>query len=142
MKRMKARPVVARCLALELEAYVAERGRGAARAPSTRAVIDSFNDVFQRHDPSALDRLVADGCHLENTDGRAYSGKSACVSLWSQIADDPLVGFDLEEVETADDRAVIRWTLRKDGVPAARGVNLMRVKDGRIVHARGYAKPA
>jgi ketosteroid isomerase-like protein len=142
MTRVKARPVVARCLALELEGYLAERGSAAKRPPSTRAVIDRFNDVFQRHDTSALDALVADSCVIENTDGHAYRGKSACIALWGQIADDPQVGFVLEEVETAGDRALVSWTLRKDGVPAARGVNLMRVKDGRIVHARGYAKPA
>jgi hypothetical protein len=75
------------------------------------------------------------------TDGLAVEGKAACVALWSQIASDPRIAFELDVVETADDRATIRWTLRKDGAAVARGVNLMRVAGGRIVEARGYTKP-
>lgn len=140
LDRVRARPAVARCLALELEAYLAAQGP-AARPATARTVIDAFNDVFQRHDPSALDYLVADGCVVENTDGETHDGKEACIALWTQIARDPQIAFELEEVETSDDRATIHWTLRKNGDPALRGVNLMRVEQGRIVEARGYAKP-
>jgi len=141
-QRMKARPVVARVLATEIEAFIAERGRPALPPPSTRAVIDRFNDAFQRHDASALDTLVDEGCVIENTDGARHAGRHECVALWTAIATDPSIAFDLGDVSVAGDDATIVWTLRKDGVPAARGVNLMHVHAGRIVHARGYTKPA
>ena len=37
------------------------------------------------------------------------------------------------------DRAVIRWRLHAPEAPF-RGVNLMRVRDGKIVEALGYGK--
>ncbi len=65
----------------------------AARSGETAEIMRRFNDVFQRHDPSALDELVAEDCVIENTtpapDGARRAGKAACVELWSAIATDP-----------------------------------------------------
>jgi ketosteroid isomerase-like protein len=112
----------------------------------TAQVIDRFNDVFQRHDPSALPELVSADCVIENTmpapDGARYVGKEACVKLWSGIATSPGTRFDLEEIVVAGERATIHWRLVwGDGAEdSVRGVNLMRVKDGQIVEALGYVK--
>ena len=80
---------------------------------STAEVIDRFNDVFQRHDPTGLAELVAEDCVIENTtpapDGAHYVGREACVALWQAIATTPNTHFDLEDVVVADDRAIIRW---------------------------------
>jgi len=38
------------------------------------------------------------------------------------------------------DRAVIRWRFNFGRGESVRGVNLMHVRDGRIVEALGYAK--
>jgi ketosteroid isomerase-like protein len=125
---------------------------GYAKTPppdaATADVIRRFNDVFQRHDPSALEELVAADCVIENTtpapNGARYVGRDACVDLWSRIATSPGMRFDLEEVVVAGERATLRWRLvwgerEQDSV---RGVNLMRVKDGRITEALGYVKGA
>src|SRR5262249_52398189 len=84
-RRLATRPSIARALAVETALFVAERGQPVAPPPSTRVVIDRFNDVFQRHDPSALDQLVGDDCVVENTqpapDGERRVGKAACVAL-------------------------------------------------------------
>ncbi|RUT98326.1 nuclear transport factor 2 family protein [Mesorhizobium sp. USDA-HM6] len=116
----------------------------AKRSTETAAIMRRYNDVFQRHDPSALDELVADDCVIENTtpapDGARRAGKAACVELWSAIATAPGTRFDLEETFVAGDRATIRWRFWMSDGSSLRGVNLMRVADGQIVEAMGYVK--
>ena len=114
----------------------------------TAELMRRFNDVFQRHDPSALPELVATDCVIENTtpapNGGRHVGREACVGLWTVIATAPGTWFDLEEVHVAVDRAIIRWRYcwGDDEVNSVRGVNLMRVCDGLIVEAMGYVKGA
>ncbi|AGB47011.1 ketosteroid isomerase-like protein [Mesorhizobium australicum WSM2073] len=116
----------------------------ANRSGETAEIMRRYNDVFQRHDPSALDDLVAQDCVIENTtpapDGARRAGKAACVELWSAIATAPGTRFDLEETFVAGDRATIRWRYWMADGNSLRGVNLMRVADGRIVEAMGYVK--
>lgn len=139
--RIGARPTVARVLGAEVGAFFAER-KGAPAAPlSTRAVLDRFNAVFQTHDPAGLDALIDEACVIDNTDGQRLTGKRECLAAWTRIATDPQLAFDLEDTQGADGRGTILWTLRRDGTPVARGVNVMDVRDGRIVHARGFTRP-
>ncbi|MER8848080.1 MULTISPECIES: nuclear transport factor 2 family protein [Mesorhizobium] len=116
----------------------------ANRSGETAEIMRRYNDVFQRHDPSALDDLVAQDCVIENTtpapDGAHRAGKAACVELWSAIATAPGTRFDLEETFVAGDRATVRWRYWMADGNSLRGVNLMRVADGRIVEAMGYVK--
>ncbi|MGX7872303.1 nuclear transport factor 2 family protein [Mesorhizobium sp. ORM6] len=116
----------------------------ARRSGETAEIMRRYNDVFQRHDPSALDELVAEDCVIENTapapDGARHAGKAACVELWSAIATGPGTRFDMEEIFVAGDRATIRWRYWMADGHSLRGVNLMRVADGRIVEAMGYVK--
>ncbi|MBZ9795994.1 nuclear transport factor 2 family protein [Mesorhizobium sp. ES1-4] len=116
----------------------------ARRSVETAEIMRRFNDVFQRHDPSALAELVAEDCVIENTtpspEGARRDGKAACVELWSAIATGPGTRFDLEETFVAGDRATIRWRYWMADGHSLRGVNLMRVANGRIVEAMGYVK--
>lgn len=139
--RIGARPNVARVLAAEVGAFAAER-EGAPAAPlATRTVLDRFNAAFQTHDPAGLDALIDEACVIDNTDGRRLTGKRECLAAWTRIATDPQLAFDLEDTQGADGRGTILWTLRRDGTPVARGVNVMEIRDGRIVHARGFTRP-
>jgi haloalkane dehalogenase len=110
----------------------------------TADVIRRFNDAFQRHDPSVFPDLVAEDCVVENTspapDGARHVGRCACVELWQGIASSPEIAFDLEKTVVAGDRAIILWRLRRSDGGSVRGVNLMRVRDGRIVEGLGYVK--
>jgi ketosteroid isomerase-like protein len=112
----------------------------------TAAVMRRFNDAFQLHDPSLLDDLIAPDCVLENStpapDGSRHVGREACLALWKGIIATPGTRFDLEDVDVAGTRAVIRWCFRwgDDNASSVRGVNLMRVRDGLIVEGRGYVK--
>jgi hypothetical protein len=118
----------------------------ADNASQTSAVIRRFNDVFQKHDPSALPELVAPDCVVENTtpapNGERFVGRDACVNLWTGIATTPGTHFDLEDVVVAGDRATILWRFcwGEGEVNSVRGVNLMQVREGLIIHAMGYVK--
>jgi ketosteroid isomerase-like protein len=124
--------------------------RGYAKTPAldvdTAEVIRRYNDVFQRHDPSALAEIVSADCLIENTspspDGERYVGRDACVGLWSRIATTPRMRFDIEDVVVAGERATIRWRLSwgDRAEDSVRGVNLMRVQGGLITEALGYVK--
>ena len=112
----------------------------------TAEIIKRFNDGFLNHDPGAFGDLVAEECVIENTipapDGGRHVGKAACVALWQGIASNASAWFELEDVEVAGERAIVRWRYRwgLGATESVRGVNLMRVKDGRIVEAMGYVK--
>ena len=112
----------------------------------TSEVMRRFNDVFQKHDPSALRELVAEDCVVENTtpapNGSRHVGRDACVALWTGIATAPGTHFNLEDVVVLDDRAIIRWRFcwGASEADSVRGVNLMQVRDGLIINAMGYVK--
>jgi hypothetical protein len=57
---------------------------------------------------------------------------------WQGLASDPAIRFTVEHVDIDGDRAVFRW--RITGTENYRGVNLMRVRDGKIVEALRYGK--
>lgn len=117
-----------------------------AESRATGAILERFNQVFLSHDPAALAELVAEDCVIENTnpapDGSRHEGKAACVALWTHIATMPGAYFETENIIARGDRGEIRWRLVWGPEPqnSVRGVNLMRVRDGRIVEALGYVK--
>jgi len=112
----------------------------------TRSLMERFNAAFQSHRPEDLDALIGEGCVLENTapapDGARYEGRAACLAFWKGIAASATLAFEAEEIWAGDDRGIIRWRLRwgEGEADRVRGVNLMRVRDGRIVEGMGYVK--
>jgi hypothetical protein len=115
-------------------------------ATTTDEVMRRFNDVFQLHDPSALHAVVAEDCVIENTqpapNGSRHVGRDACIALWTGIATAPGTHFDLEKVIVTGERAIILWRFcwGEGEANSVRGVNLMQVRDGLIVEAKGYVK--
>jgi uncharacterized protein (TIGR02246 family) len=114
--------------------------------PVTAEVIRRYNDAFEHHDPEPLAELVADDCVLENTspapDGARFEGREAVGAFWQQIAADTSMNFEIEDVIVMDDRAIIYWRLRYGAAQeeSVRGVNLLLVRHGKIIEARGYVK--
>jgi ketosteroid isomerase-like protein len=112
----------------------------------TAEVIRRFNDAFLQHDPAALPPLVAESCVIENTtpapNGSRHAGRAACLDVWQPLAASQGTSFEVEGVEVYGERAVIFWRFRwgEGAEQSVRGVNLMRVRDGQIVEARGYVK--
>ena len=55
------------------------------------------------------------------------------------LADSPPATFSIEEMSTTGDRALIRWRYAwADG--HVRGVDVMRVTDGRVAESLAYVK--
>lgn len=111
---------------------------------NTAEIMLRFNQAFLDHAPAALEDLIADDCVMESIQpapgGTLYEGYTACLAFWQALANDRTVFFELEDTVAMDDRAIIRWRFNFGNGDSVRGVNLMRVRDGRIVEALGYAK--
>ena len=113
---------------------------------TTREVLDQYNDAFRQHDPRLLDDLIADDCVIEDTgpapDGARREGGAACLARWSELAANQALEFTPEPAEVLGELAVQPWLLQwgEGAEDRVRGVNLIRVRDGRIVEARGYVK--
>jgi ketosteroid isomerase-like protein len=115
---------------------------------ATRTAIDSFNEVFNRHDADALAALLTDDTVFEDTspapDGRRIEGKAAVVEFWrGWFARNPDARFEAEEVIVSGRRAVVRWVYRKtrNGQPwHLRGVDIFTVRDGRVAAKLAYVK--
>jgi hypothetical protein len=81
---------------------------------------------------------------MPGTSPGSHEGKDACIALWTQIAITEGIHFEPESIIARGDRGEIRWRMvwGPDRASTVRGVNLMRVRDGRIVGAQGYVKGA
>ena len=121
-------------------------GPADSAALEAEEVIRRFHEAFDGHDPQAMEDLVADDCTIENTgpapDGARLVGKAACLANWQAIARSTGTRFVREEVFVVGERVVIRWRYcwGDDDASSVRGLNLMRVRGGRIVEAMGYVK--
>lgn len=121
-------------------------GEDDLRVRTTRQVLDRYNEAFRVHDPGLLDGLIAADCVIEDTGpapaGARHEGGAACLRRWSGLAADPALTFTPEEAEIHQDLAVQPWVLQWGDAEGERlrGVNLIRVREGRIVQARGYVK--
>ncbi|HTS89687.1 MAG TPA: nuclear transport factor 2 family protein [Gemmatimonadales bacterium] len=114
---------------------------------TTDEVIDRFNGAFRERDATLLEDIIAPDCVMESVqpapDGSRYEGYGASFSSWEALIDDTTSHFEVKDVH-AGEWALIRWRYvwgpRPDG--SVRGVNVMRVVDGKIVEAAGYSKTA
>ncbi|MGO4625017.1 nuclear transport factor 2 family protein [Ensifer sp. 2YAB10] len=110
----------------------------------TAGVIEEFNRVFLDRDPAKLKDLIAPDCVMESIqpapDGTRYVGYDACLAFWEALASDTVAHFEVEETRALGDRATICWRFHFGDGQSLRGVNLMHVRDGRIVEALGYSK--
>ncbi|WP_225801282.1 nuclear transport factor 2 family protein [Streptomyces sp. NK15101] len=115
---------------------------------TTAEVIARFNRAFTDREAGLLADLIAEDCVMESVQpaprGERVSGREACTEWWTALVDDDAVRFAPQEVIVAGDRATIVWTYRFGDGPDqwVQGVNVMRVTDGRIVEALGFAKTA
>ena len=116
---------------------------------TTRVVIDRFNDAFNRHDVDEVMRLMTDDVVFENTspapDGERYEGQAAVRAFWERLfGDTPSAHFESEDIFTAGDRATVRWRYTwtgDDGTTGhVRGVDVLRVRDGKVAEKLSYVK--
>ena len=115
---------------------------------TTRKVIDSFNEVFNRHDADTLAELLTEDTVFEDTspapDGQRIEGRTNVVAFWRQwFARNPDAHFEAEEIIVSGNRAVVRWVYRKlrNGQPwHLRGVDIFTVRDGKVAAKLAYVK--
>jgi ketosteroid isomerase-like protein len=117
----------------------------------TQATCDTvtrFNDAFNRHDVEAVMALMTTDCVFDSTrpppDGERLVGQPKVRAFWEEFfRRSPQARFEAEEIFAAGDRCVVRWTYHwiRDGKPGhVRGVDLFRVRDGRVAEKLSYVK--
>jgi ketosteroid isomerase-like protein len=117
---------------------------------TTDEVIDRFNQAFQERDATLLVDIIAPDCVRESVqpapDGTRSEGCDASFSSWEALIGDTTSHFEVDDVHTGDEWALIRWRYVWGWDPGSddsvRGVSVMRVVDGKIVEAAGDSKPA
>jgi ketosteroid isomerase-like protein len=111
---------------------------------STLATLARFSAALERRDVDGLIAEMTDDVVLESPgpapDGERYEGAVAVREFFTRFFDaNPAAKFDEEEVFAAGDRCLVRW--RYDwGAGHVRGVDLLRLRDGRIFETLGYVK--
>jgi ketosteroid isomerase-like protein len=114
----------------------------------TRAVIDRFNDAFNRHDSDALAAILTEDTVFVDTspapDGRRVEGKAAVVAFWREWFErNPDAQFEAEDIIVSGDRATVLWVYRKqrNGVPwHIRGVDVFTVRGDQVAAKLAYVK--
>jgi ketosteroid isomerase-like protein len=114
------------------------RQEGAALAAVAR-----FAAAFDAQDLAAMHDTITDDCLFESTappDGvRAY-GRAAVEAAFAEFfAASGEAVFETEEQFAAGDRVIVRWRYRWDG-GHVRGVDVFRVRDGRVAEKCSYVK--
>ena len=107
-------------------------------------VVQRFNEAFGSHDVDRIMDLMTDDVVFESTDpapdGVRHVGAEAVRAVWTQLfAAAPQARFETEELFAADDRAVVRWRFEW-GDGHVRGVDVMRVRDGKVSEKFSYVK--
>ena len=113
-----------------------------------RAVIERFNEAVNRHDVDAIMSCMTADCVFENTrpapDGTRITGQTAVRAFWEEFfRRSPQARFETEDVIAAGDRCVVQWAYHwiRDGTAGhVRGVDVFRVRDGKVAEKLSYVK--
>lgn len=120
---------------------------GTATTDEVRSALERYHDAMNRHDLDAVVAAFTDDGLIDCTpppDGERYEGAVGVRALFRQLFDSDERTFETEELIVAGDRAVVRW--RHHWVDAAgrpghvRGVDVLRVRHGRIAEKLSYVK--
>jgi ketosteroid isomerase-like protein len=111
-------------------------------------VIDRFNDAWNRQDLDTMMALTDEDVVFESTsppDGRRFEGRAAVRGAWAEIfRDAPRGRFDGEEAFVAGDRCTVRWRytfdVQRPDDGHVRGVDVFRLRDGKIAEKLSYVK--
>jgi cation diffusion facilitator family transporter len=114
----------------------------------TAGAVDRFNDAFNRHDVDGVMAAMTDDCVFENTsppEGKRFEGAPAVRGAWEEFfAASPSAHFDAEDVIVNGDRCVVQWRYSWDNDDGTkghiRGVDVIRVRDGKVAEKFAYVK--
>jgi ketosteroid isomerase-like protein len=117
-----------------------------AETAATLAAVARFNAAFAGHDVPAIMAAMTEDCVFEDTpppDGQRYAGQAAVRAYWEQFFHaSPQAAFAEEECFAAGDRCVVRWRYHweADGEGHVRGVDVFRVREGKVAEKLAYVK--
>ena len=123
-------------------------GRDPAWGPN-HAAAARFSEAFGRGDVAAIMSLMTDDCVFEATgpapDGVRHEGADAVRRVWEDLfATTANPAFTEESLEVHGDRAVLRWRFswtEPEGSPGhVRGLDLLRLRDGKVSEKLSYVK--
>lgn len=123
------------------EELVARFGRDPS-PDATLAAVARFNLAFSARDLDAIAAACTDDCVFVDTtppDGLPHEGPRAVAAAFGGVFGSPGATFETEEGFVAGDRAVFRWRYGWDG-GHVRGVDVFRVRDGRVAEKLSYVK--
>jgi len=116
---------------------------------STVGIIEQFNEALNRHDVPAVMALMTEDCLFDNTnpapDGERFEGQEAVRSFWEEFfRSSPDARFTSEEMITFGDRCIIRWRYEWTNTDGSRGhvrgVDVMKVREGKVAEKLAYVK--
>lgn len=111
-------------------------------------IVQQFNDAWNARQVDAVIDLITEDCVFENTspfpDGERFEGKEAVRAVWEAVMSTPGMLFETEEVISFGDRVVTRWRYNwtdEAGAPGhIRGVDIFKLRDGKIAEKLSYVK--
>jgi uncharacterized protein (TIGR03086 family) len=119
------------------------------RWSTAAGLIDRFGTAFDRRDLDAVMALVTDDCVFESTspapDGTRFEGAADVRAEWEKLfANTVEPRFETEETVVLGDRAVVRWQYSWQEPSGdrghVRGVDVLRLRDGKIAEKFSYVK--
>lgn len=122
-------------------------GRDPAWTPGHTAVA-LLGAAFAAGDVDAIMEQMTEDCVFESTspapDGTRFEGADAVREQWSKLfAETPDPLFETEEWVVHGDRAIVRWRFSwadGDGRGHVRGVDVLRLRDGKVAEKLSYVK--
>jgi ketosteroid isomerase-like protein len=151
--RVRTSTPIVRLIYFEPDLYDATRAAReedpmTSSSDDTVAAVDRFNEAFNNHDVDAVMAAMTDDCVFENTsppNGDRYEGQDDVRKAWEDFfAASPSAHFEGEDVIASGDRCVVQWRYtwtNDDGSTSAlRGVDVLRVRDGKIAEKFAYVK--
>lgn len=115
---------------------------------AAREAIERFHEAVNRHNVEACVACVTDDVVFEATappDGTRYEGRAALRGFFEGFfRESPHAHFAVEDLFAAGDRGVVRWRYTWQDATGnrghVRGVDVFRVRDGKVSEALAYVK--
>lgn len=116
---------------------------------TVKAVVREFNDCLNHQDLLGMEARMTEDVVFENTfpppDGARYEGLQAVLAFWQDFfQSSPNARFEIEEIVAAEDRCAARWRYTWDESAGkqgyVRGIDLFRLRDGKISEKLSYVK--
>jgi ketosteroid isomerase-like protein len=115
-------------------------------ADDVRALIDRYNDAWNRHDVDAICSMHTSDMVFENhTAGERAEGEAVAGHIASIFANWPDIAFEARRIYATPELAVNEWTatVTRDGERVSwPGVDVFPIRDGLIARKDVYSRGA